>query len=182
MSIKVSEIIEYWYSDRLKSQWFSATPELDQEILDHYEVVWEQALAGELDFWCENPEGCLALIIVLDQFPLNMFRNQQKSFKSEQKALEIALHAIKKGFPQQLDASKNTFLFMPLMHSEDLVHQEKSVTLFSQYCGQDNARFAKHHRDIVKKFGRFPHRNKILGRESSTEEIAYLASDKAFTG
>ena len=182
MDITPKEIIDYWFSDRVKHQWFSSTLELDKEIIEKYEAVWEQASLGELDHWENDPDGCLALIIILDQFPLNMYRGQAKSFKTERKSIEIASHAIKEHFDQRIEKEKLAFLFMPFMHSEDLAEQDISVKLFKEYKMNANTTFAEHHREIIREFGRFPHRNKILGRESSEEEIAYLTSENSFKG
>ncbi len=182
MAITPEEIIEFWYSDRIKSQWFASTPELDREILDNYENSWLEASQGELDDWSNTALSSLALIIILDQFPLNMFRGQAKSFKTESKAVEVALHAFDNNFDHQIAPDKLSFLVMPLMHSEDLPHQELSVKYYKSYKLDGNIRFAKHHRDIIKEFGRFPHRNEILGRESTQQEIEYLTSKRAFMG
>ena len=180
MDVTAKEIIEYWYSDRVKSQWFSSTPELDNEILDKYKRVWEKASIGELDEWSKDPEGCLALVIILDQFPLNMFRDLAKCFESERKAVEIALKATNNKFDHKIERGKLAFLFMPLMHSEDLTEQDLAVKLFREFNLDGNISYAEQHREIIREFGRFPHRNKILGRESTEEEIAYLASGKTF--
>ncbi len=180
--VKPVDIINYWYSDELKKHWFSSTPALDNEITNYYEQLWEDAANGKLDEWMTTPDGCLALIIILDQFPLNMFRGQAKSFQTEGKAIEVSLAAVSRGFDKQLSTDKLAFLFMPLMHSEKLENQALSVRLFAQYNLADNLKFAKHHQDIVQRFGRFPHRNKILGRESTSAEIEYLNSKEAFKG
>jgi uncharacterized protein (DUF924 family) len=182
MHISANEIIDFWYCDRIKKQWFSATPELDQEILEKYGDLWETALAGGLDDWLSEPNGCLALIIVLDQFPLNMFRGTAKSFQSENKSIEVAKAAVSQRFEQQLGKDKLAFLFMPFMHSENILDQELSVSLFKKHGLQGNLRFAEHHREIIRKYGRFPHRNSILGRDSTDEEIKYLESNEAFKG
>ena len=182
MDATPKEIIDFWYSDRIKSQWFASTPELDKEILEKYEKAWEMASSGELDDWSNDPEGCLALIIILDQFPLNMFRGQAKSFKTERKAIEIAWKARKSDVDQQVDREKLAFLYMPFMHSEDLTDQDMSVSLYRESRLDDNISFAEHHREIIRQFGRFPHRNKILGRDSTREEIEYLASGNSFKG
>ncbi len=182
MAITPEEIIEFWYSDRIKSQWFASTPELDHEILDHYGNTWLEAAQGELDDWSNTALSSLALIIILDQFPLNMFRGQAKSFKTESKAIEVALHAIENDFDQHIEPDQLSFLFMPLMHSEDISHQELSVKYYQLNELDSNIRFAEHHRDIIKEFGRFPHRNEILGRESNQQESEYLASQRAFQG
>lgn len=182
MDIKPEEIIDYWFSDRIKSQWFSSTPELDREILEKYETLWEKAAKGELDEWDKSPTGSLALVIVLDQLPLNMFRNQAKSFSTEKKALEISRNAIKNKLDQKIERDKLSFLYMPFMHSEDIDNQDMSVKLYREKSLVNNIKFAEHHRDIIRKYGRFPHRNKLLTRESTEEELAYLASDSAFKG
>ena len=175
-------IIKFWYSDRIKSQWFKSTKELDQEIKDSYENIWKDAIRGGYKHWNDSAEGCLALAIIFDQFPLNMFRGEIKSFSTEGMAVKVSKHAIEKGFDQDLGKGKVTFLYMPLMHSENIEDQNLSVSLFEKMQLDDNARFAKHHRGIIEKFGRFPHRNEILQRTSSQSEIEYLNSDDAFTG
>jgi uncharacterized protein (DUF924 family) len=123
MALTPKSIIEYWYSERIKTQWFASTPELDSEIRAKYELLWQQAAEGALDVWLESASGCLALIIVLDQFPLNMFRGQAKSFSTEQQSIEVAKTAIRQKLDLQLDKDKLSFLYMPLMHSEQLEDQ-----------------------------------------------------------
>lgn len=177
-----NDIIDFWYSERISKQWFSSTPELDREIREKYAHVWEQAEQGEFDEWRRTPEGCLALVIIFDQLPLNMFRGQAKSFRTERMAVEVAKEAIDNQFDKLIAKDKLAFLYMPFMHSERLEEQDLSVKLYTASGLMENARFAEHHRALVRKYGRFPHRNKILGRESSAEEIAYLNSEAAFKG
>ena len=179
-TIKPADIIDYWFSEKSKQFWFASTPTIDKEITSRYEKVWEQAASGNLSIWGETADGSVALIIILDQFPLNMFRGEAKGFKTESMAVEVALNAIDNGFDEEMDNEKLLFLFMPLMHSENLDHQNLQVYLFEKY--NFNLEFSKHHRDLVKKFGRFPHRNEILGRMSTMEELDYLLSDNAFKG
>lgn len=181
-SITPDSIINFWYSDRIKSQWFNSTKELDQEIKDNYEHVWKNAIRGEYKHWKKNAEGCLALAIIFDQFPLNMFRGDVESFSTEGMAVKVAKNSVKNGFDDKLNKNQVAFLYMPLMHSENIEDQNLSVSLFEKAGLADNLKFAKHHRDIVKQFGRFPHRNKILQRQSSQDEIDYLNSEQAFTG
>ncbi len=176
------DVIEFWYTPAHRKFWFASTPEMDEIIRSRFETTWEAARSQQLDHWQQTPEGCLALTIVLDQFPLNMYRNTTESFATEQQAVAITRHAITQGFDQQLPGDRLAFLYMPLMHSEHLDDQNESVRLFSAAGLQDNARFARHHRDLIRRFGRFPHRNIILGRTSTPEEIEYLESDKAFKG
>lgn len=175
-------IIEFWFSENVRKQWFRSTSELDDEIRNRFESVWIKASKGELDAWMSSGEGCLALTITLDQFPLNMFRGDAKSFSTEEQAIRIAKHALKQKFDSQLTKEHRVFIYMPLMHSENLIDQELSVTCFEMNDFEANTKFARHHLGIIKKYGRFPHRNAILGRESTLNEIAYLNSKEAFTG
>ncbi len=176
------EINNFWFSPRIEKQWFASTPELDDEIRQKYEAVWTLASTGELDSWGEQPDGCLALVIILDQLPLNMYRNQPKSFSTEHKAVQIAGHAIDSGFDQRMAKQRRAFLYMPFMHCENLAQQDQSVQLYRDNKLDGNIRFAEHHREIIRTFGRFPHRNAILKRVSTEEELAYLASKSAFKG
>jgi len=182
MTILPDDIISFWYSKEISSFWFRSTKEIDQTIHDKYYDVWLQAEAGKLDDWLDSARGCLALVIVLDQFPLNMFRHQARSFSTEARAISVCKHAVSLGYDHQLDKKTLSFLYMPLMHSENNDDQNMSVALYQQAGLEANVRFAQHHRDIVKRFGRFPHRNAILGRESTRQEVAYLNSDSAFKG
>lgn len=182
MDVKPETLLDYWYSERVKKMWFAATPELDAEIRQRFESLWESATKGELDYWAESPEGIVALIILLDQLPLNMFRNEAKSFQTEQMAVRLVKQAIARQWDAQLPKQRLAFLYMPLMHSENLADQELSVELFERAGLQSNLRFAKHHREIIRQFGRFPHRNRILKRHSSSQELAYLNSKQAFKG
>lgn len=177
-----SDIIDYWYSDRIKQYWFSSTPELDEEIRNNYEEIWRLAKRGGLNSWKESPEGCLALAIILDQFPLNMFRGKPQSFETEEKAIEVTIYAINHNYDEKIEKEKLSFLIMPLMHSENIKDQDLSIYLFKKHNLTSNLSFAEHHRNIVKEFGRFPHRNKILGRESTNEELEYLESKNSFKG
>ena len=179
-SITPSDVLDYWFSEKSKQFWFASTPQVDNEIKVPFESVWEKAAEGEYSQWRETADGSVALIVILDQLPLNMFRSDPKGFQTENMAVEVALNAINNGFDEELNDEKLLFLFMPLMHSENIDHQNLQVYLFDKY--NFNLEFSKHHRDLVKKFGRFPHRNEILGRMSTMEELDYLLSDNAFKG
>ncbi|MCU7835046.1 MAG: DUF924 domain-containing protein [gamma proteobacterium symbiont of Taylorina sp.] len=176
------DIITFWYSPRVKQQWFKSTTELDKEIHDKYCLLWKQAASGELDSWAVSAAGSLSLAIILDQFPLNMFRGQAKSFSTEKKAINISKAAISKSLDEQLTIEQKVFLYIPLMHSEEISIQNQSVELFKHTGLESNLRFARHHRSIIERFGRFPHRNSVLDRKSSSEEISYLHSKEAFLG
>jgi len=181
-NMNAQSIIDFWFADACKSCWFNSTPEMDQSIKNNYEMLWLSASQGALNEWREEPLSALALVIILDQFPLNMFRGTAQSFSTEAASRMVASYAIDRGFDQSLSNEQKMFLYMPFMHSEDIADQNYAVELFKSAGLDDNAKWAEHHRDIVKQFGRFPHRNEILGRESSAEEIQWLASDEAFHG
>ncbi|MET0071741.1 MAG: DUF924 family protein [Candidatus Thiodiazotropha sp.] len=176
------QLIDFWFSDRVRPLRFKSTAEFDREIRDLYFSLWQRAQRGELEQWKTSKEGCLALVILLDQFPLHMFRGQAEAFATEQQSRDVADQAIEAGFDRQMPAAWRAFLYLPFMHSESLADQDRSVALFAAAGLESNLKWAKHHRELIRRFGRFPHRNEILGRESSADEIDYLKSDGAFTG
>lgn len=176
------DVLAFWFSEPVKPLWFDSTPEFDKELQDKYLGTYQAALNGELSEWEKSPQGALALVICLDQFALNMFRGKVEGFAGEEPSRQVAARAIERGFDKSLDEVQKGFLYMPYMHSEDLTDQDRVVELFTLAGMENNLKWANHHRDIVKRFGRFPHRNAILGRQSTPEEIAYLQSDEAFSG
>jgi uncharacterized protein (DUF924 family) len=176
------EIIEFWFSDAVKKRWFRSTKEFDNELRERFGTTVQAAINGELDDWLGSSEGVLALVILLDQLPLNIYRGKAESFAGEAKSREVAAIAIEQGWDKQLESQQRAFLYLPFMHSESLADQDRAVELFEEAGLDGNLRWAKHHREIVRRFGRFPHRNAILGRESTAEELAWLASDEAFRG
>ncbi len=177
-----SQIIDYWYSEPMRSHWFSSTPEIDARIRERYQQLWTDAAQGRFDHWRDDAPGCLALVLVFDQFPLNMFRGEARSFQTEGLARQVAAEALDRKFDALLKKEQLAFLFMPFMHSENLDDQDLSVALYERHGLENNLRFARHHREIIRRFGRFPHRNRILGRQSTREEQEYLASKEAFLG
>ncbi len=175
-------IIDFWFSEQTKPLWFNSTSEFDTLLKEKYLDIYTDAKTLKLKDWQAQPLGALALVIILDQFPLNMFRGKPQSFETEALSRDIAEQAVNQGFDAELTTEQKAFLYMPYMHSENLADQEQSLILFNQEGLEDNLRFAQHHYEIVKQFDRFPHRNKILGRENTEAEIEYLNSDKAFKG
>lgn len=175
-------IINFWFSDAVKKLWFNSIPEFDQALYERFHRLYRRAANDELSDWENTPQGALALAIILDQFPLNMFRGKPESFATEAKARAVSKRAIEQGFDEVLPKEQKAFLYMPLMHSENLADQERSVELFEKAGLDKNLRFARHHRDLIRRFGRFPHRNAVLGRESTPEEVDYLNSKEAFKG
>ncbi|RMG34434.1 MAG: DUF924 domain-containing protein [Gammaproteobacteria bacterium] len=173
-------LLDFWFAPGMQRHWFRSTPALDREIAKRFGETWRTGRDGKLAVWEQTPDGALALTVVLDQLPLNMFRGHPDSFSTEAQARAVADRAIARGFDQGMPAERLQFLYMPFMHSESLADQERSVALFEAAGLTENLRFARHHHDIVARFGRFPHRNAILGRSSTPEEMAWLASPEGF--
>lgn len=176
------EIITFWFSERGKPFWYNSTPEMDAELREKYSDLFHAAMKDELAPWQDTPEGALALIIVLDQFPLNMYRGQAESFSGEATSRKVAEAAIAQGFDAQLTDEQKSFMYLPYEHSEELVDQDRSVDLFTQAGITEGLKWAEHHRGIVRRFGRFPHRNDMLGREYTPEEEEYMNTEDAFHG
>jgi uncharacterized protein (DUF924 family) len=177
-----SEIIHFWFEELEPQQWFQQSDSVDDEIKERFAVTHEMAADGLCNHWAIDAEGSLALILVLDQFPRHMYRGSPKSFASDERALLIAKQAIHKGFDQVLEPVKRGFLYLPFQHSETLSDQKKSVELFGAMARDNPAgdMYAKRHLVPIELFGRFPHRNAVLGRESTEEEIEFLKTHKGF--
>jgi uncharacterized protein (DUF924 family) len=175
-------ILDFWFSARVRPLWFRSTPEFDAEVRQRFVDTWQAARVNALKDWEDSASGALTLVIVLDQLPLNMYRGRPEAFATEAAARDVARRAIARGFDGALDNSRRVFLYLPFMHSEDSADQDYSVRLFAQPGMEDTLKWAQHHRDIVQRFGRFPHRNALLGRASSAAEIAYLESEAAYHG
>jgi uncharacterized protein (DUF924 family) len=183
-----AEVIEFWcgdlgsdaasYANRRKL-WFRKDADTDRTIRDRFLPLYEQALSGALDDWQQSPQGCLALLILLDQFSRNLFRGSAQSFAADAKARAIAQAAIAQGFDQQLAPIQRIFLYLPLEHSENPADQQQSVALFQTLSDVDPQLadlydYALRHKAVIDRFGRFPHRNQSLGRESRLEELEFL--------
>lgn len=176
------ELLDFWFAAEMRKRWFATPPALDEAIRTRFEPTWQRARAGALDHWLADPDGALALVIALDQLPLNMYRGRPDSFASAGQALAAAGRALALAHDRRIPLDRLAFLFLPVMHSEDLADQDRSVALFRAAGLAEGLRWAEHHRELVRRFGRFPHRNAILGRTSTAEELAYLASPGAFLG
>jgi uncharacterized protein (DUF924 family) len=175
------QILDFWFAARddagqpaYRDQWFKRDDAFDAQIAQRFGATVERALAGELDGWADNADGVLALVILLDQFPRNLFRGTARAFAGDERALRLAKQAIAQGFDRQLPRYNRMFLYLPFEHSENLADQERSVALFAALDDNNVARYAVAHRDIVARFGRFPHRNAALGRPSTPEETEFL--------
>lgn len=169
-------IINFWFEETKPQQWFQVNPEFDEDIKNRFMDTYELAAKGLCDDWKTDAEGCLALCVLLDQLPRNMFRGQAKAFATDKQALLIAKHAIHRGFNQILIPLKRRFIYMPFMHSENLNDQKRSVELFEtmQVADPMGYEHALRHQREIERFGRFPYRNKALGREHTAEEAEYL--------
>ena len=170
-------VLEFWLSEVGEENWYVAEDALDQKIRDRFEATWRKGRQGDLDDWTLRPAGALALLIVLDQFPRNMFRGAERAFSSDPKALCVAKRAISLGHDLQTAEPERQFFYLPLMHSESLVDQDRCVRLMltrMPKSGGRNLPFAREHRDVIRQFGRFPYRNEALGRQSTEAERVYL--------
>lgn len=174
------EIVDFWEAAG-PEKWFSKDEALDAEIRDRFGATHQAAASGRLDEWELTPQGSLALLILLDQFPRNMFRGTKDVYRTDAKALLVAERAIERGHHKAFPPPMCRFFFLPFQHAEDLAMQERAVALSEEAGDEDGVKWARHHRDIVARFGRFPHRNAILGRETTPEEAAFL-EESAFRG
>lgn len=169
----ITRILDFWFES--EDLWFKKDDAFDETIRQRFSADHERAAAGGLADWRETPDGCLALVVLLDQFSRNMFRSSARSFATDALALGIAETAIERGFDQALPPKRRRFFYMPFMHSEDVDHQRRCVDLFAAMDGDSGGlKFAIKHLEIVERFGRFPHRNGILGRQSTAEEVSFL--------
>lgn len=170
----MNEVINFWFSELTPEDWWKKSDELDRLIEKRFLKVHQAAIRGELFDWRNSAEGRLAEIIVLDQFSRNIYRGKPDSFSSDSLALILAQEAVRSGSDEQLSPEQKAFLYMPYMHSESAVIHEEAVRLFSQKGLEGNLDFEHAHFNIIKKYGRYPHRNEILGRQSTQEEIEFL--------
>lgn len=185
---RAEEILRFWFGDpedpdgeygQQRKVWFKKDPGFDDRIRRCFLTDYEQAAAGELVTWRHEPRPCLALVILLDQFPRNLFRGDARSFASDRAARDTAYYALAQGYDQQVLPVERIFFYLPLEHSENLADQDRSVELVRSLQAthpefEPSLDYALRHRDVIQRFGRFPHRNKILGRETTSEEAEFL--------
>jgi len=166
------DVTDFWRTAG-PERWFAKNDAFDAEFRTRFLAAHEAAARGELDHWSHEPVGALALLVLLDQFPRNTFRGQARAFATDPKALAVAREAIEAGLDLQVEADLRRFFYLPFMHSESLADQERSVEL-NTALDANTQRFAVLHRDIIARFGRFPHRNKLLGRATTAQEQRFL--------
>ncbi len=176
---QASDCIEFWFHAESEPYWFEKNQDFDQRVSDRLGALAEAAARGELDFWQETAEGCLALVLLLDQAPRNLYRGSDRAYAQDARARMVARRALHRGFDLQLPANQRAFLYLPFEHSEDLADQYLSVALFGALPDRKYVPWAIAHLELIQRYGRFPHRNANLGRESTEEEEIYLAQEGA---
>ena len=168
------DILNFWFKEIEQSAWWNKDENFDQMIIDRFTYIHNKAIQGELFEWRLTPKGSLAEVIILDQFSRNMFRDTARAFAYDGMALVLSQEAITAEFDRELSNIENSFLFMPFMHSESVTMHELAVALFTKNGNKNNLDYELKHKAIIDRFGRYPHRNEILGRESTADEIAFL--------
>ncbi len=174
------EVLTFWFQEAGPEKWFDKDDDFDQEIKSRFQILHEAASAGELWEWRESIHGRLAEIIILDQFSRNMFREDPRAFENDQMALVLAQEAIDDEHFHLLSVEEKAFVYMPFMHSESLKIQEQSLKLFEEKGLELNYEYAQEHYEIIKKFGRYPHRNQALNRSSTQAEQTFLETHSGF--
>ena len=181
MTIRTAQdVLDFWFSDAMTPHWFAKSDAIDDRIRHRFADTYHAAHRRELDGWAATPDGALALVIVLDQFPRNIFRGTGRAFESDDIALDHARAAVDAGFDRQIAPDRRAFLYLPFEHSEDLPDQTRSVELFEALGIPDYLDYAIRHREIVARFGRFPHRNLLLDRPDTPDEEEFLKTHKGF--
>jgi len=176
---KAADVVSFWFVETTPEFWFKKDDDFDAAIKDRFGKTVTKALAGKLDHWANDAEGCLALILMLDQFTRNIFRHSARAFSGDEMALALSLRCVERKY---LDADKPfycQFMLMPMMHSEEIDIQDMSLPLFETYTSKLTHEYAIKHRDIIARFGRFPHRNAILGRPNNSEEDHFLTQPRS---
>jgi len=175
------DILDFWFSPETQPNWFAKNDQFDQSLKEKFGDILEQASKAELWSWRKNADGRLAEILVLDQFSRNIFRDTPRAFTQDSLALTLAQEAISQDLDKQLSPEQRSFLYMPFMHSESKLIHEFALKLFQRLGNPENLEYEIKHKIIIDRFGRYPHRNQILGRESTEEELSFLTQpDSSF--
>jgi uncharacterized protein (DUF924 family) len=168
------DIIRFWFSSETRNSWFVASEAFDAAVRERFGALAGRARSGDLDDWARTPEGSLALLLLLDQVPRNIYRRTAQAFQSDDKALTLAKNAVSAGFDRSFGKDERLFFYLPFEHAEDRAAQDLSVRLIEALGDDEYTDYARRHREIIYRFGRFPHRNEQLGRTSTEAEIEYL--------
>lgn len=169
------DVVAFW-TEAGESKWYKKDEDFDRQIAARFADLHAKAAVGQLDAWAQDPTGALALLLVLDQFSRNLFRGSPQAFAQDAAARRIARSALDRGFDQEVDPPLRPFFYLPFMHSENIGDQERCVAICHSLSGQSNLAYAREHEVIIRRFGRFPHRNAVLGRHTSPAEQAFLNS------
>jgi uncharacterized protein (DUF924 family) len=173
------DVLHFWFEELTEQDWFEGGKRVDEQCRNRFQPVYEALKSNPPDPRHIDAETLLAVVIVFDQFPRNMFRKTPEAYATDTEALALAKAAIASGKDRELSQKQRHFLYMPFQHSEDSTAQAESVRLFSGLGIPDGVKYARHHHDVVERFGRFPHRNAILGRRSTAEELDFLKTEPA---
>lgn len=172
------EVLTFWFEELTPADWFTVNSEVDTTIHTRFHETHRAVVNGDCAEWTKTPAGMLAAIIVLDQFSRNMFRGAAESFAYDDMALSWAREAVENGFDQEVPKEQRAFFYMPYMHSESAAVHEEALALFTALGNEENLKYEKLHKRIIDRFERYPHRNAILGRESTPEEVYFLEHDE----
>lgn len=173
-------VTHYWFDELEEAQWFKRDNAVDATIVEQFMETYEAVRAAPVAELTRDPRTAVAAVIVMDQFSRNMFRDSPRAFESDAKAVQVAEAAIGAGLDKQMRYMERYFLYMPFMHSEELAHQDRCIALFEALGSDQGVKYAGLHRDIIAQFGRFPHRNDVLGRNTSADEQAHLDEHGGF--
>lgn len=176
MATTAEAVVTFWL-DAGREKWFAKDDAFDAACREGFGLAWEQAARGEFDHWAATPAGALGLVILLDQIPRNVFRGDPRTWAADAKALAVAEDALHRDFDREVPEALRAFFYLPFEHAEDRAAQARAVALFEALGDAEFLKWARHHKEIVDRFGRFPHRNAVLGRETTSEEAAYLETD-----
>ena len=171
---RIEEVLTFWFNDLSPDDWFESDEAVDSLIRERFQELHESLREQVPDTWRSSARGCLAAVIVLDQFPRNMYRGASRAFAADGTALSLAKEALVRGFDRELPIDERKFLYMPFEHSENPAEQARSMELFGTLDNELDLDYARRHKEIIDRFGRFPHRNAALGRTSSPEEIKFI--------
>ena len=174
----IRDVLRFWFDEASPDDWFAGDASFDRRVRERFADLVDAAASARLDGWRDSAEGCLALCLLLDQFPRNLYRDDARAYAYDAQARSVARLALERGFDLDLTPSQRLFIYLPLQHSENLADQKLCVDLCRERTGDsEHVRFAEDHRRVIERFGRFPHRNAVLGRPSTAEEEAFLAEE-----
>jgi len=177
MTDPIASVLSFWFETLEPKDWFMSSEKTDDAIRNRFADLYSDAQAGRLDHWMDTADGALALVILLDQFPRNMFRNTARMYGSDEQAMDVSRRAVAENLDKKVPKERRIFLYLPFEHSENLEDQDFCCDLVKTLGDETYLDYAEAHRRVIRRFGRFPHRNAILGRESTAEEVEFLKEE-----